>query len=255
VTELLVSTTTTYGLTKEGSLIPDGALLLSVQTLDILYEDEALIAINKPRGILVHRGKATSRTEPALLQMVRDTIGQRVFAVHRLDRPTSGVLLFAKEAQTAAWMSQQFQKKLAQKTYEAIVRGWPETQTISYPLKKLDKVGSQESSTGLTILGRVSLDLPCDRYPQSRYSWLELKPETGRRHQLRRHLKHIHHPIIGDTVYGHGVHNSLFRDRLGCPRLLLHHRELLVTHPDLRPLTIKAPHDEAFRKILDLFNN
>ncbi len=223
----------------------------------VLYEDEAIIAINKPAQILVHRSAMTSRREQALLQIVRNYVGgAHVYAVHRLDRATSGVLLFAKSSAFATFLAEQFAQRRPTKIYEGVVRGWPRMDRIDHPLVSLETGLAQEASTELKILRTLTLDKPCDRYPQSRYAWLELKPLTGRRHQLRRHLKHAAHPLIGDTTYGHGPHNRLFRDEFDCARLLLHHRELTFTHPlTQNKMTLRAPHDGDFRKVIALFGD
>lgn len=219
----------------------------------ILYEDDDLIAVNKPAGILVHRSKASSTREIAMLQLLRDQLGMRVFAVHRLDRATSGVILFAKNSEEAGRLSRQFQERSSDKRYEAIVRGWPKPMRIDYPLLRLDNGQSQEAQSELAIIKTITLPYPSDRYPESRYAWVSLKPETGRRHQLRRHMKHIHHPIIGDTAYGHGIHNRIFREELACERLLLHSAELSFVDRQGELKKIKAPHEEAFQKIIQLF--
>lgn len=221
--------------------------------VDIIFEDDAIVAVNKPPGILVHRSKVSSRRELAMLQVVRDHLSQRVFAVHRLDRATSGVLLFAKTQAAASFLGQQFQEKSVGKAYEAIVRGWPESQRIDYPLQRLDNGQSQQAQTELEVLGRALVPIASDRYPESRYARVRLTPETGRRHQLRRHLKHIHHPIIGDSCYGHGVHNRIFREHFACNRLLLHSSQLKLTHPNGQSLLLEAPHEESFARLLSLF--
>ena len=223
--------------------------------LIILYENEDILAINKPPGILVHRSKVSSHSEEAMLQIVRDYLGQRVFAVHRLDRATSGVLLFAKSSTTASLLGKQFQDKTVGKIYEGVVRGWPKAQLIDYPLVRLDNAQSQDARTTIEILGQTILPIASDRYPESRYAWIRLLPETGRRHQLRRHMKHTHHPLIGDSCYGHGVHNRLFREHFDSHRLLLHNCELAFDLPNGQRLLLKAPHEEGFEKILRLFEN
>ncbi|MBC7660091.1 MAG: pseudouridylate synthase [Chitinophagaceae bacterium] len=224
-------------------------------TLDILLDNASILAINKPAGILVHRSKTSSRTEPALLQIVRDYCGQRVFAPHRLDRATSGVLIFAKSAESARFLSEQFQSRTLQKTYLAVVRGWPSAEHIDYPLARLDNGHVQDAQTELKLLETLTLPIPCDRYEQSRYALVSLRPHTGRRHQLRRHMKHIHHPIIGDTCYGHGPHNRLFREHFNCTRLLLHHQELTFKMENGQRMTLKATLDESFQKVTGLFSH
>jgi tRNA pseudouridine65 synthase len=204
--------------------------------LPILYEDDVMIVIDKPAGLLVHRSEATSRREPAVLQILRSHYQQHLYPVHRLDRPTSGVLVLARSSEAASQLGRQWMEQLCQKTYLALVRGWaPEEVRVDHPLADLDDptAAAQEAVTRLKRCATVELDYAVDRYPKARYSLCELRPETGRRHQLRRHCKSIFHPIIGDTVYGHGVHNRFFREHFSVSRLLLHHLSLELTHPTL----------------------
>jgi tRNA pseudouridine65 synthase len=221
----------------------------------ILYEDDAMIVIHKPAGILVHRSEATSRREPAVLQIMRDACGQHLYPVHRLDRPTSGVLVLARSPEMASILGKQWMEKLCRKTYWAVVRGWgPETMTIDHALSDLDDptAPEQDAVTQVKRLATVELDHSVDRYPKARYSLCELQPETGRRHQLRRHMKGIFHPIIGDTVYGHGVHNRFFREHFAVSRLMLHHARLQLIHPLTQaPLLLEAPCDEAWQGLMD----
>jgi tRNA pseudouridine65 synthase len=223
------------------------------QGFPILYEDDAMIVIHKPAGILVHRSEATSRREPAVLQIMRDLCGQHLYPVHRLDRPTSGVLVLARSPEMASVLGRQWMDQLCQKTYLAIVRGWaPEHATIDHALADLDDPSAphQDAVTTLKRIHSVELDHAVDRYPKARYSLCELKPHTGRRHQLRRHCKSIFHPIIGDTVYGHGVHNRFFREHMSVSRLLLHHLRLELQHPQSgAPLCFQAPLDEEWRTL------
>lgn len=226
-------------------------------SLPILYEDDSLVVINKPPGLLVHRSAATSRSEDAVLQLLRDQLNQRMFPVHRLDRATSGLLLVAKSSQVAANLAEQFAQHSLQKTYLAVVRGWPASVLrLDQALGVLDDPSHapQRAISHLEVLARVELDLAVDRYPQTRYGLLRLRPETGRRHQLRRHCKSIFHPIINDTSYGHGVHNQFFRDHFAVTRLLLHHFSLEFRHPlSHEALFMQAPIDQDFAKILAAF--
>lgn len=223
-----------------------------------LFEDEHLLIINKPAGVLVHRSEATSRREPALLQILRDELGQHLYPVHRLDRPTSGVLVFAKSSEGASRLGKQWAEQLCQKTYWAVVRGWaPDHLHIDHPLRDLDEpeAPAQEAQTDLRRIATIELDVSIDRYPQARYSLCELRPLTGRRHQLRRHCKSIFHPMIGDTVYGQGAHNRFFREELNIGRLLLHHLQLEITHPwEERTLRIHAPLDGAWQDLMQRFD-
>ena len=210
--------------------------------LEILYHDAHLVAINKPSGLLVHRSLIDRYETRFAIQLTRDQIGQKVYPVHRLDKPTSGVLLFALDSDTARLLMEQFTAGLVQKTYLAVVRGHTaESGIIDYPLKEeLDKIAdadadqdkpAQEAVTHYRRLAMTELPYPVGRYATARYSLLELQPKTGRKHQLRRHLKHIFHPIVGDTSHGDGKHNALFREQFACHRLLLHAASLHLQHP------------------------
>ena len=237
----------------------------SKQELKIIYQDEFLVAIDKPAGLLVHRSMIDRHETRFAMQMVRDQIGQHVFPVHRLDKPTSGVLLFALSPEIARALSEQFASSQISKTYLAVVRGYTEEQeTIDYPLKEeLDKKSdakarkdkeAQPAVTSYQRLATVELDIPVGRYATVRYSLLRVTPQTGRKHQIRRHMKHIFHPIIGDTTHGDGKHNQLFRDHFDCHRLLLSAESLTLNHPvtDER-FTIKAGLDDVFVGILEGF--
>ncbi len=210
--------------------------------LEILYHDDHLVAINKPSGLLVHRSLIDRYETRFAIQLTRDQIGQKVYPVHRLDKPTSGVLLFALDSDTARLLTEQFTAGLVQKTYLAVVRGHTaESGIIDYPLKEeLDKIAdadadqdkpAQEAVTHYRRVAMTELPYPVGRYATARYSLLELQPKTGRKHQLRRHLKHIFHPIVGDTSHGDGKHNALFREQFACHRLLLHAASLHLQHP------------------------
>ena len=232
--------------------------------LDILYRDDFLVAINKPAGLLVHRSNIDRHETRFAVQLLRDQIGRRVHPLHRLDKGTSGVLLFAFDAASAREVGGQFQRDEVQKRYLAVVRGWPpEAGVIDHPLsrqfddygRKLGAEGAAEALPAVTEYRRLaSIELPeaVDRYPTSRYALLELAPRSGRQHQLRRHLKHIAHPIIGDATWGKGVHNRYFQQRFGCGRLLLACTRLELRHPlDGRALFIAAPLETGFASLMN----
>ena len=234
--------------------------------LPILYQDDAIVAVHKPSGLLVHRSPIDRHETAFALQQVRDQLGCWVYPVHRLDKPTSGVLLFALGRDMARALSQQFAEQSVGKHYLALVRGYsPESGVIDHALKDkadpmLDKRRSKPAEarparTSYRQLARVEIPVSVDRYPQSRYSLLDLKPESGRKHQLRRHMKHIGHPIIGDAKHGKGVHNRYFQQAYDCHRLLLACYALEISHPgNGRPVRIEAPLDGSFRRLVEVFN-
>lgn len=220
--------------------------------LEILYEDECLIAINKPSGLLVHRTRI-SEDEVFALQMVRRQIGVRVFPAHRLDRGTSGVLLFGKDTETAGFLGEQFRTRKVSKTYDAIVRGFlPEEGQIDSPLLKERTGESQESLTTFRVVAQSECPWNVSRYPTSRYSRINIWPLTGRWHQIRRHFAHLRHPVIGDRRHGDCKHNNFFRDHLGISRMLLHAESLKFHHPHSgEEIQTRATPDEEFRRALD----
>ena len=239
--------------------------LTNIMIIEILYQDKYLVIINKPSGLLVHRSPIDKKETIFALQLVRDQIGQFVYPIHRLDRPTSGVLVFALSSKIARIMSEKFRNHQVQKEYLAIVRGYTkEEELIDYDLKVLldkkadrDKKNNKEPQKAQTYykqLATIELPYPVSRYPVARYSLLKLLPKTGRKHQLRRHMKHIFHPIVGDTKYGRNEHNNLFRKKFNVHRLLLHASKISFNHPiNNNPLIIEAKLDEVFGSVVDLF--
>jgi tRNA pseudouridine65 synthase len=226
--------------------------------LEIIYQDEYLVVVNKPAGMLVHRSWLDKYETQFVMQTLRDQIGQHVFPLHRLDRPTSGVLVFALSSEFAAKMMPMFAQHEMEKTYYAVVRGWIEEEaTLDYPLKvELDKIAdkfakqdkdAQEAITYYRPVDKVEVPFSTGRFPTSRYSLIEMKPKTGRKHQLRRHMHHLSHPIIGDTTHGDGKHNRLFREYYRAQRLMLHAAKLTFIHPFTeQPLQLKAEFDEVW---------
>lgn len=234
------------------------------ETLKILYRDDWLIAIDKPSGLLVHRSEIDRHETRFAVQMLRDQIGQHVWPVHRLDRGTSGVLLFALNRDTLSAAGKIFEQNAVLKHYLAVVRGWPaETGVIDHALsRQLDEMEhrpdtpaeAQPALTRFTRLATIELPIPVDRYPASRYALLRVLPETGRRHQIRRHLKHIAHPVIGDATHGKGVHNRMFAERYDCRRMLLMCEAMTLQHPVTGlALSLRAGLDEAFTRVIQAF--
>ena len=218
--------------------------------LDILYLDDYLAIVNKPAGWLVHRTPLDKGESRFVLQALRDQIGQSVWPVHRLDKGTSGVLVFALSAEVARTLGQAFEGgEGLHKTYRAIVRGWPaDAQLIDHPLKRMpDDMRSQReevqsAQTRLRTLHRGELPIAQGDFATLRWAEVQLQPLTGRRHQLRRHMKHIAHPIIGDATHGKGPLNRAVAAHWGVGRLWLHALSLQLTHPvNGAVLTLEAP--------------
>lgn len=230
--------------------------------LDILYQDECLIAIDKPSGLLVHRSKIDRHETRFAIQLLRDQIGQYVYPVHRLDKPTSGILVFALDPETTRSMSEQFTQRTVVKQYLAIVRGHVDGQgCIEKPLREVldpatdsranQNKEAQQAHTEYRSLARSELPFPVKPYPTSRYSLLRLRPLTGRRHQIRRHLNHIAHPVIGDVNHGDRYHNQFFRQHFDSHRLLLMAQALEFVHPQTQQkIIIKASMDEVFTRVM-----
>lgn len=223
--------------------------------LDIIYRDEWLIAINKPHGLLVHRSKIAGDAGEYALQLLRNQIGRPVYPVHRLDRKTAGVLLFALDKLTDAAMQQLFMNKAVTKKYLAIVRGFMEPSgEIDYPLRK-ENGTLQDAFTAYTTLKQAELDITFGSHPTSRYSLIEAIPTTGRMHQLRKHFKHIFHPIIGDRTHGCNKQNKLFLQTWEMETMLLHAAYLLFEHPVTnQEIRIEAPIQHEFARVMKIMN-
>lgn len=229
--------------------------------LEVLYADAYLIAIDKPSGLLVHRSWLAREATEFALQRVRDQIGQRVYPVHRLDRPTSGILLFAKDSETARLLTEQFTERRVQKRYHAVVRGYLGDGELNYPLREeLDKIADaqanqdkepQEAVTRYRCLQQIELPFAVSKkHSTSRYSLMEIQPLTGRKHQIRRHMSHLRHPIIGDTNHGDGRHNRFFREHFSIQRLLLAATQLSFEHPySKEPIVITQSVPKEFTRI------
>jgi tRNA pseudouridine65 synthase len=196
----------------------------------LLHRDDRLVVVNKPSGVAVHRGM--SRERIVVLQLVRNLLGRHVYPVHRLDRATSGALLLALDPGTARLLQEQWESGGVEKRYLALVRGIPpEEGVIDSPVPRSP---GGPRVPAVTEFRRLAIF--------ERYALMEARPLTGRLHQIRRHFKHISHPLIGDVRYGKGEHNRLFRERFGLHRLALHALSLSFNHPGTgKRLEIVAP--------------
>lgn len=223
--------------------------------LTILFQDAYYVAIDKPASMLVHRSEI-AQDEVFVLQTLRRQLRRRVYPVHRLDRPTSGVLLFGLSSEAAQRACQVFENRQVDKRYLAVVRGFTEDAgDIDYPLREEDDGREpQAARTRYRRLATVELPIATGRYATSRYSLVEVMPETGRKHQIRKHFHHIFHPLVGDTTYGEGRHNRLYRETYGVSRLLLIARRLELVHPYTgEGLSLVAPFDDEWGRILEAF--
>ncbi|SDD86931.1 tRNA pseudouridine65 synthase [Dyadobacter soli] len=224
-----------------------------MEPLQILYRRESLVAINKPNGLLVHRSPIASDADVFAVQLLRDQLGQKVYPVHRLDRKTSGVLLFALDEATNSEMQRKFMDGEINKTYHAIVRGYtPDTGEVDYPLKRDDGV-TQDALTYYETLTRAEVPFAIGKHPTSRYSLVKLNPATGRMHQLRKHMAHILHPIIGDRPHGCNKQNRYFKEHLNLMQMMLHAVSLEFEHPVTKePVTIEAPFQAEFLRMREV---
>lgn len=220
--------------------------------LEIIYRDEQLIAINKPHGLLVHKSKLASDANEFAIQLLRNQIGQRVTPVHRLDRKTGGVLLFALTHEANTAMNSLFEINNVHKRYLAIVRGYtPNEERIDYPLRK-ENGNLQNAVTNYRTLERVEIPEALGEHLTQRYSLVAVKPETGRMHQIRKHLDHIRHPIIGDRPHGCNKQNRFFKEKWGMTTMLLHASELDFIHPfSGEQISITAKIHAEFERTLD----
>lgn len=228
---------------------------MATDRLNLLFEDKHLVAVYKPAGLLVHRTSIDAGETRFCVQVLRDQIGREVFPCHRLDKPTSGVLLFALDKDVLRTVNTAFAEGRVEKTYHAVVRGWVDQPgLLDYPLVPMkeepdegEAPAAQPAVTAYAPLERYEIPEPVGRYESARFSLVELSPRTGRTHQLRRHMAHLRHPVIGDTAHGDGARNRFFREYFGCHRLMLSAVSLCLEHPvtgDL--LRIESAPDKSF---------
>lgn len=230
---------------------PSDRKVLKTEMLEIIFRDENLIAINKPHGLLVHRSNIAAEAQEFALQKLRDQIGQAVYPAHRLDRKTGGVLLFSLSPDMDSQIQPLFAAGMIDKTYWAVVRGYVDAEgTIDYPLKK-ENGTLQEALTHYRCLAQTEIPLPFGKFQTSRYSLVEVRPETGRMHQIRRHFAHIMHPILADRPHGCNKQNRLWKTHFEMDTLLLHANKLSFRHPLTQQQTkIKAALQPAFKSAL-----
>lgn len=222
-----------------------------IEKLEIIFQDDNLIAINKPHGLLVHKTNIALDANTSVLKILRKQLGKPIFTIHRIDRKTSGVLLLAFDKKAQSELSKQFMDGTVQKTYHAIVRGFTQdAQKIDYAIKDYNGV-TKDAITHYKTLEQFEISLPFGKHDSSRYSLIELKPSTGRYHQLRMHMAHIFHPIIGDRPHGCNKQNKLFKEKFDLMDMMLHAQTLSFTHPySGDQISVQAKPSESFSRIL-----
>ncbi len=223
--------------------------------LDVLYADDQLAVVNKPAGLMVHDSALARGETDFAADRLREQFGRPVFLVHRLDRATSGCLLLAFDRDSASALGKRLMEREFEKDYLAVCRGWPEERfTIDHPLDGgTGKPLKKPAQTAFEVLATCELPLPSSGFDTSRYALLRASPLTGRFRQIRRHLKHCFHHLIGDSSHGDGRHNRAFR-MLGIHRMLLHAQRLAFPHPGGGRTEVVAPVDAEFARALALFD-
>jgi len=235
--------------------MPDSASDVVVRDLPVLHADAHIAVVAKPAGLMVHDSALARGERDFAADRLREQFARPVFLVHRLDRATSGCLLLAFDRDTASLLGKALMAGAVDKHYLAVCRGWPEESFVvdhaldggpGKPLKK-------PAITRFTRLATTELQVPSAGFETSRYALLQVQPQTGRFRQIRRHLKHVSHHLIGDSSHGDGRHNRAFR-ALGIHRMLLHAQRLAFVHPHTGArIAIEAPLDDEFEKALRLF--
>jgi tRNA pseudouridine65 synthase len=224
-------------------------------TLPVLYADDALAVVDKPAGLMVHDSALARGETDFAADRLREQFGRPIFLVHRLDRATSGCLLLAFDRDAASALGKQLMGGGIAKDYLAVCRGWPSPDhgVIDHPLDGgPGKPAKKPAQTRYETVATAEVDWPSAQHPTSRYALLRCSPLTGRFRQIRRHLKHVHHHLVGDTSHGDGRHNLAFRMR-GVHRMLLHAERLVFAHPhDGRRIDVRAPGDAEWHRALAL---
>lgn len=227
--------------------------------LNFVYEDDYFLAVDKPANFFVQPPSQSDYfidPQRVCLYHLQTHFAQKIYPVHRLDSPTSGLVLFAKSQDTAAKLSALFKQRKISKTYRAVVRGFTsESGSIDHALQNPKTKILTEALTNYKTLSHLEVNTAVLKYPTSRYSLVEIFPKTGRWHQIRRHFDMISHPLIGDILHGDSYHNRYFRDELGLSGLWLRATELQFIHPlNGEKIHIKAPPDPRWNKIDKLFS-
>ena len=227
-------------------------------SLEIIFEDEYILCVNKPNNVLVHHAHLSRNVadEDSLLQLIEAQKALKVYPIHRLDRKTSGIILLAKHKEYVADFQSLFTNNTIQKTYYGVVRGFsPESKIIDSPVKGRDAKVHKDALTELKTLAKITLNIPVKPYDSSRYSLVQLLPKTGKMHQLRVHMNKISHPLIGDAKYGDKNHDLMYENQFGFNNLFLHAGQLEFTHPFTNEkMVLKATFPKDWLSLFDKFD-
>ena len=227
-------------------------------SLEIIYQDNYCLLVTKPNNVLVHHAHHSRNKieEESLIQLIENQFGKRYYPIHRLDRKTSGIILLASKREYVASFQALFTNNEIQKIYYGVVRGFSQdNKVINSPVKGRDALVYREAETQLNCLDKIELNIPVKPYDSSRYSLVELKPKTGRMHQLRIHMNKVSTPLINDAKYGDKNHDLMYAKQFGWKNLFLHAGSLEFIHPFTnKKLILKSSFSEDWVQLFQEFS-
>lgn len=227
-------------------------------SLEVIYQDNYCLLVTKPNNVLVHHAHHSRNKidEVSLIQLIENQFGKRYYPIHRLDRKTSGIILLASKREYVASFQALFTTNEIQKIYFGVVRGFSQEHLIiNSPVKGRDALVYKDAETQLKLLDKITLDIPVKPYDSSRYSLVELKPTTGRMHQLRIHMNKVSTPLINDAKYGDKNHDLMYAKQFGWKNLFLHAGSLEFIHPFTnQKLILKSSFSEDWIKLFQEFS-
>ena len=227
-------------------------------SLEIIYQDNYCLLVTKPNNVLVHHAHHSRNKidEVSLIQLIENQFGKRYYPIHRLDRKTSGIILLASKREYVASFQALFTNNKIQKIYYGVVRGFSQEHLIiDSPVKGRDALVYKDAETQLKLLDKIILEIPVKPYKSSRYSLVELKPKTGRMHQLRIHMNKVSTPLINDAKYGDKNHDLMYAEQFGWRNLFLHAGSLEFIHPFTnQKLTLKSSFSEDWIQLFQKFS-
>ena len=227
-------------------------------SLEIIYQDNYCLLVTKPNNVLVHHAHHSRNKidEVSLIQLIENQFGKRYYPIHRLDRKTSGIILLASKREYVASFQALFTNNEIQKIYYGVVRGFSQEHLIiDSPVKGRDALVYKDAETQLKLLDKIILEIPVKPYKSSRYSLVELKPKTGRMHQLRIHMNKVSTPLINDAKYGDKNHDLMYAKQFGWKNLFLHAGSLEFIHPFTnKKLILKSSFSEDWVQLFQEFS-